>query len=123
VALSEKSRSAIFQSLAPIAGEEAIAEMLSFFPSREADTPATRADLELTRAELRREMAELRTEMAELRTDLRTEMAELRTDLRTEMADLRTELQRSLNRLLIWLVATIIATAGVAVGAAAQLSG
>lgn len=112
MALSEKSRSATFQSLAPITGEEAIAEMLSFFPSREAGTPATRADLELTRAELRTEMAELRTELAELRTDLRTEMAELRT-----------ELQRSVNRLLIWLVATIIATAGVAVGAAAQLAG
>jgi hypothetical protein len=35
--------------------------------------------------------------------------------LRAEISDLRTEIQRQANKLLIWLMATIIAVAGIAV--------
>jgi hypothetical protein len=79
VAISEKSRSAIFQALSPLAGEEPVSEMLSYFPARDVEEPVTK---ELLRAEL---------------------------------AELRTEIHASANRLLLWLMGTIITTAGVAV--------
>jgi hypothetical protein len=56
VAISEKSRSALYQSLGPIAGEEAVGEMLSYFPARDADEPAGK---DFVRAEI----ADLRSEM------------------------------------------------------------
>ena len=60
MAISEKSRSALSQGLVPIAGEEAVGEMLSFFPARDVEEPVTK---ELLRAEI----ADVRTEIAELR--------------------------------------------------------
>lgn len=110
MAISEKSRSALYQALSPIAGEEPVSEMLSYFPARDVEEPVTK---EFLRAEL----AVIRTEMGDLRSELRTEMA----DLRTEMAELRTELHSSINRLLLWLMGTIVATAGVAVGVTVAL--
>ena len=63
--LSEKSRSTIYQGLAPVVGDVAIAEMLSYFPARDIEEPVSqeflRAELLLVRSELRGEMAELRT--------------------------------------------------------------
>ncbi len=56
MAISEKSRSALYQGLVPIAGEEAVGEMLSYFPARDVDEPVTK---ELLRAE----MSDLRAEM------------------------------------------------------------
>ena len=56
MAISEKSRSALYQGLVPIAGEEAVGEMLSYFPSRDVDEPVSK---ELLRAEI----ADLRSEM------------------------------------------------------------
>jgi hypothetical protein len=79
VAISERSRSAIYQALSPLAGEEPVSEMLSYFPARDVEEPVTK---ELLRAEL---------------------------------AELRTEIHTSANRLLRWLMGTIIATGGVAV--------
>jgi hypothetical protein len=56
VAISEKSRSALYQGLVPIAGEEAVGEMLSYFPARDVDEPVSK---ELLRAEI----ADLRAEL------------------------------------------------------------
>jgi hypothetical protein len=54
MAISEKSRSALYQGLAPIAGEEAVGEMLSFFPARDVDEPVTK---DFLRAELHKGLA------------------------------------------------------------------
>jgi hypothetical protein len=56
MAISEKSRSALYQGLAPIAGEEAVGEMLSFFPARDVDEPVTKEFLRAEIADLRAEM-------------------------------------------------------------------
>jgi hypothetical protein len=63
VAISEKSRSALYQGLVPIAGEEAVGEMLSYFPARDVEEPVTK---QLLRAEI----AGLRTEMHQLHNRL-----------------------------------------------------
>lgn len=70
--ISEKSRSALYQGLASVAGEEAISEMLSYFPARDIDEPVTKEFL-------------------------------------------RAEIHAATNRLLVWLTATILASAALAV--------
>jgi hypothetical protein len=97
VAISEKSRSALYQDLVSIAGEEAVGEMLSYFPARDVDEPVSK---ELLRAEI----ADVKTEIGSVRTEIggvRNEIAAVKVtiaDVRTEIADLRTEMHRSLNR-------------------------
>ena len=49
MALTEKSRSALYQGLSAIADEQAVQEMLSYFPARDVEEPVTK---EFLRAEL-----------------------------------------------------------------------
>ena len=77
MAMSQKSRTQIYQALEPLLGEVATEEMLAHFPARDLDQPVT--------------VAHLQAEMAVLRT---------------EMADLRTELHDGLRQMVMWLVAT-----------------
>jgi hypothetical protein len=102
VALSQKHRSSIYQSLAPILGEEEVEDLLSQFPARELDEPVTkefvRAEISGVRAELADFREQLRGEMADMRVDLegkiagvRTEVAGLRADLSSDIAGLRAD--------------------------------
>jgi hypothetical protein len=93
VAISEKSRSSLYQALSPIAGEEAVGEMLSYFPSRDIDEPVTKEFL-------RAEMATLRAEFA---------------DLRAGFAELEGGIHAEANRMLVWLIGTMIAVVGLGV--------
>jgi hypothetical protein len=61
--LSERSRSQIYQGLAPIIGEEATGEMLAHYPATEGEQPITKAYLDAKVNELRVEMSELHVEM------------------------------------------------------------
>lgn len=132
MALSEKHRSTLYQGLVDlIPDEQAVEEMLSYFPARDVEEPVTkdylRAEMAELRTELRGEMAELRTElrgeMALLRTDIHREMAELRAELRGEMAELRTELRTEMERMMrtmqAWMIGTAVSVGGLVVGAAA----
>ncbi len=65
MALSGRSRAALYQSLSEIIDEEAVEEMLSHFPSRDLDEPITRGHLDTSVAELRVEVARLRGELRE----------------------------------------------------------
>lgn len=56
MALKERHRSSIYQTLAPMLGEEEAEALLSQFPARDLDEPVTK---EFVRAEI----ADLRTEM------------------------------------------------------------
>jgi len=56
MAISEKSRSALYQGLVPIAGEEAVGEMLSYFPARDLEEPVTKEHLRAELSDLRAEM-------------------------------------------------------------------
>lgn len=124
MALSEKSRSSLYLGLTSLVpDEQAVEEMLSYFPARDVEEPATkefvraesaitRTELAITREELKTEMASLRTDlhhdMDELRTELKTDMADLRTELRIEMAELRTEMHRMVRTMQTWMVGTAI---------------
>ena len=79
MALTERNRSALFQGLTTVIDEEAVEEMLSYFPARDVEEPATKEFL--------------RAESALLRTELKDDMALLRTEFKDDMAALRTELK------------------------------
>jgi hypothetical protein len=108
MAISEKSRSALYQGFATIAPEDAVGEMLSYFPARDVEEPVTKELLHAEIADVRAEIADVRAEIA---------------DVRVEVAGLRTEMHTLANKLLVWLMGTIITTAGVAVAATVTLVG
>ncbi len=93
MALSERSRSALYQALSRTVEEEAVAEMLAHFPARDVEEPVTREHLD-------------------------RRVAELRGELHAEIAGVRTEITAAANRTILWLVATIIAAAGLVVSVA-----
>ena len=74
MALSEKSRSELYQALEGLAGPEAVEEMLSHFPARDVEEPVTREHLDRRFAEVQTSMAELRTEMNRLHNRLLIEV-------------------------------------------------
>jgi len=90
MAMLEKHRNVLYNHFVPQLGEEVTQSLMSQFPSRDVDEPATKADLQLVKADL--------------------SVTEAR--LRTEIEAVRTELQRLLNRQTVYLTTVI----GVAVG-------
>ena len=58
MALQEKHRNTIYTEFAKTLGEEATQALLSQFPARDLDEPATKADLDLLSAQLRLEIVD-----------------------------------------------------------------
>jgi len=111
MALSERSRSVLYQGLVTIVeNEQAVQEMMSYFPARDVEEPVTK---DFLRAEMNDLRAEMRTEMGDLRAEMRIEMG----DLRAEMGQMEGRLVDRINRMTAWNVATLIAFAAVLVAA------
>ena len=67
MALTEKSRSALYHGLTTIVDDQqAVEEMLSYFPARDVEEPVTKEFLRAEMSDLRVEMSDLRTEMASM---------------------------------------------------------
>jgi hypothetical protein len=129
MALSETTRAEMYNyfSATPL-GKEVTSEMIANFPDLKFDDLVTkdflRAELEAQSGTLSRESAELgmslRKESAELGMSLRKESAELGMSLRKEIADTRFELSKdthdTVQRAMLWTIATMIALAGVLSG-------
>jgi len=116
MALTQPSRTARYQGLTQlIQDDQAVEEMLSYFPSRDVEEPVTK---EFVRAEF----AALRAEMAELRSELHAEDASLRGDLHTEISSLPAEMHAGFRRMTVAIYSSMIATAGVVIAAYAALT-
>ena len=93
MALSERSRSVLYQGLVTIVeDEQAVQEMMSYFPARDVEEPVTR-------------------------DFLRAELNQLRAEMRADMGHLEGRLIDRINRMIAWNVATLIAFAAVLVAA------
>jgi hypothetical protein len=66
MALTEKHRSALYENLSPIVGEEATEAMLMHFPRTDAEDPITREHLDRRFAEVDTRFEQLRVEMHQL---------------------------------------------------------
>ena len=64
MALTHKHRSALYEGLSGIVDEEAVDEMLAYFPTRDGDEPISRDFLRAEMSDLRAEMSDLRAEMS-----------------------------------------------------------
>ena len=63
IALTNKSRTAIYNALTDIIEEEALEEMLTNFPAREIDEPVTRDFLAAQMSDLRGEMTQMESRL------------------------------------------------------------
>ena len=100
MALTERSHAALFRGLSDvIQNEEAVGEMLSFFPARDVEEPVTREFL--------------RAEMADLRAD----MADLRAELKGDVADLRAEMHDGFRGSTRWTIGFMVTLSGVIIAA------
>ncbi len=88
MALTERSRSALYQGLSvAVDDEQAVEEMLSYFPARDVEEPVTKEFL-------------------------RAELAEFRAEVRGELTGLRIELHQELRRQQQQLIATMVVLIG-----------
>lgn len=114
MALTHKHRTALYEGLSEIVDEEAVNEMLAYFPTRDGDEP-------INRDFLRAEMSDLRAEMSDLRADLRAEMSDLRTELQSDMSGLESRMvdriDSKLNQMIVTNIATLVAFAAVLIAA------
>ena len=107
MALTEKSRSALYLGLSHVIDEEAVEEMLSYFPARDVEESVTK---EFLRAEL----AELEMRLSEsLRSELHSEVGALRS----EMGAMRGELRDEMRRTVLINIGTLVAFAAVIITA------
>ncbi len=137
MALTERSRSVLYHGfMSVVEDEQAVQEMMAFFPARDVEEPVTRDHLHAELAGLRIEMAdfrnEIRGEMAEFRTEIRGEMdafrneirsamdrfrQEIRSEIHEEIGVLRTELRTEIHRVFGWNAALLVSLAAVIVAA------
>ena len=114
MALTQKHRSSIYQSLTPLLGEEEAEAMLAQFPATEADQPLTRDHLHAELIGIRSEMAELGhrldARIDELDHRLSTQIAELDHRLTAEIAAVEARLTVALHEALHEAVRTIMVT-------------
>jgi hypothetical protein len=104
VALTERSRSALYQGLTDLIEDEvAVGELLSYFPARDVEEPATKELVAVTAADLRADLSDLRADFSDLRADfagLRAELAAMESRLTAQAAaQLRTSIQWTLGAL------------------------
>jgi hypothetical protein len=90
-----------------------------------SDIAEVKTSIAELRTELKVEIAEVRVEIAGVRTELRsgiagvrTAIAEVRTELKDEIGRVRTAIESMDAKIIRWVVATGIATAGLAFSAA-----
>lgn len=90
MALTERSWHKIYETFTTlIDDEQAVQEMLSYFPARDVEEPVTKEHL---RAELLATRADLKADLAATRSELMGEIAELRTELKGDIAELSSEI-------------------------------
>jgi len=137
MALSERSRSVLYQGfMTVVEDEQAVQEMMGYFPARDLEEPVTRdflhaelsgmrTELVEFKSEMRAEMAafkdEMRAEMASFKDEMRAEMAafkdEIRVELSTQLDAMRAEFRSELHRVFGWNLAAFVSLAAVIVAA------
>ncbi len=112
MALTERSRSAVYRGLSGIIDdEEAVGEMLSYFPARDVDEPAREDFVRAEIAGVRSEIADVRSEIADVRAEI---AATERRLIEYVHAEIRTSMQ--------WTIGAMVALNGLLVAAVSALT-
>ena len=92
MSLTERSRHKLFETFtALVDDEQAVEEMLSYFPARDVEEPVTKDFL---------------------RAELQTEIGALRAELHNEIGSLRAEMLRIARTTQTWVISTGLSLAG-----------
>ncbi len=75
MALTNKSRTAIYTGLSDIIEEEALEEMLTNFPARDIDEPVTRDFLAAQMSQMRTELTQIDVRMAQIESRIQDRLA------------------------------------------------
>lgn len=114
MAVDERTRLALARKLDAVLGTDDASTLMEYLPPVGWADIATKQDLaaleQSLRRELRGEIGEVRGEIAELRGEMHREIG----GLRVELAD---ALRAQTNRILGWVVPTMLAGVGIAVAA------
>ena len=102
MALTAKSRVALYQGLTNVIDDDqAVEEMMSYFPARDVEEPVTKEFLRAEISDVRAEMSDVRAEISKLRAELgtetsgvRAEISKLRAELGTETSGVRAEISK-----------------------------
>ncbi len=112
MALTEKSRSALYQGLTTIIdNQQAVEEMLSYFPTRDVEEPVTKEFLRAEMNDLRVEMSDLRVEMSDLRTEMASMEIRIIDRMDTKLDALDQKFDAKFDRLSAYAIGGNIATA------------
>ena len=119
MSLTERSRAALYQGLITVINDEqAVQEMMSYFPARDVEEPVTKEFLRAELAANREQICtELRSEMLTLGRELRVEMAAQRDELSAATATLGRDLRSEIHRLALINIGSLVAFAGVVTAA------
>lgn len=74
MAMLEEHRNAVYNYFAPRLGKEATQAMLSYFPARDVEEPATKADVGLARAEIKAVEARLQADIERSAREVTTQL-------------------------------------------------
>jgi len=75
MALTNKSRTAIYTGLSDFIEEEALEEMLTNFPARDIDEPVTRDYLAAQMSQMRTELTQIDVRMAQIESRIQDRLA------------------------------------------------
>ena len=96
MAMTQRSRSVLYQRLTAVTEDEvAVGELLSYYPSRDVEEPATKEFVAARSAEVLAEVADVRAGFSDLRADF----SDLRSDVSTQIALLRVEMAAMESRM------------------------
>ncbi len=117
MALTEKSRSALYQGLTTIIdNQQAVEEMLSYFPARDVEEPVTKEFLRAEMNDLRVEMSDLRVEMSDLRTEMASMEIRIIDRMDTKLDRLDQKFGAKFDRLSAYAIGGNVATAATLAG-------
>jgi hypothetical protein len=129
MAVDERARHELHERLDEVLRREEATTLMSLLPPVGWADVATKHDLSSLGRELRAEMAQLSSELRGELAEVRSEIGQLRSELRGEIVEVRGELRAEFHRdlavltrtLVISMLTTVIAVAGLAFGAASLI--
>lgn len=113
MALTQRSRTVLYQRLTDtIEGEVAVGELLSYFPARDVEEPAS---TEFVAAQIAGLRGDVRSDVAALASTMHAEVGELRLEVAAMEARIIAQVAEQGRTMMRWTVGLVMSFAGLAV--------
>jgi hypothetical protein len=115
MAMTERSRAALYQGLSTVVDEEAVGEMLSYFPARDVEEPASKEYIERRFAQLDARFAQIDARFAQVDARIDVLAADMKAGFAALEQRLHESTQEQLRSNLRWNVGLIVSVVGLLV--------